>query len=226
MRYAWWWTVEGAPTPEEWSAFWAGATFLVTATAAVFALVQLRSYLAEVRERARPYVIADFGFRSTILYLHVWNSSQTPARNLRIAVTPPFESNRPDDARKLQRVTGPDFFVPQLAPGREIRWVLDTTPAYYANMALPRSYQVTLTYDDGRSERRKKPYSDVFTLSIEQWSEALADNDYPNKNWNIAHRVEGDIGKIRNSLDRIADALEPYEEVVEKREPDTAVLDE
>jgi len=202
------WRVAGAPTPEEWSAFWAGATAIIAASAATIALIQLRSYLLEVRERARPYVIADFGFRSTILFVHVWNSSPTPARDLTIRVDPPFESNRREDAEKLRRVTGEDFIVPQLAPGRQLRWVLDVTPAYYANKDLPRSYTVTLEYEDGRKGKRVR-YQDTYVLNIDQWSDALADNDYPNKNWNIAKRVEGDIGDIKKSIAKIASHLEP-----------------
>lgn len=220
-----WWNWAGWPSPEEWSAWWAFLTFFVTGGAAVAALIQLRAYITEREERARPFVIADYAFRSVLLSVAVTNSSGALATNIRISVEPPFQSSMSDRAAALNKVADPGYTIKQLAPGRTIQWTLDRTPDYFADKDLPRTYTVTVTYADPRAVRQKAwwkfwlpklpaEYSDSFLLDIDQWSEASADTDYDNKNWNAFERID-------KSVKRIADKAE---EAVNRLSADTAQI--
>lgn len=207
-----WWNADWAPTPEEWTALWAFCALLVTLGAALLALQQLRSYFEERFDRARPYVLVDYYFKSGfILQLSVVNVSETPAVNVRLEVDVPFQSTQPDNAATLNRIAGEDYVISQLAPGRKMRWTLDTSkPAYFLNTGLPRVYQVTARYDDpraiGKRRSRWRPtppesFTEIFTLDIRQYDQAAAETDYANREWNIAKRNEA-------RLERIAVAME------------------
>ena len=205
-----WWNWPGFPTAEEWTAWWGFLAFIVTGGAAVAALIQLRAYLGEREERARPFVIVDYHFRSVLLQVEVQNSSGTIATDVILQVTPPFGSNSQRDADALNARMGEGYVIRQLAPGRSIRWTLDRAPEYFENEDLPRTYEVVVKYTDPRFQRRPllrwwlpsmpARYEDSFTLDIDQWSLASAEVDYDNKNWNSLDRIDRSLRKIADKL--------------------------
>jgi hypothetical protein len=208
------WNIEGWPLPEEWAALWGFLTLIVTIVAATVALLQFGSYIREREERARPYLQADFEFRSILLDVVVKNISGSPATNVSITADPPIESTLADRTAVLSHVTSNAYRISQLAPGRDIRWFLDRAPDYYDDKTKPRQYTVTLSYDDPRATRPRRRwqfwraklqghYVEAFTLDIEQWGEASAEQDYDNQNWNINKRNEQVLRNIGQSLQRI-----------------------
>lgn len=215
-----WWNIDGWPLPEEWSAWWAGATFIVTLVAATIALLQFGGYIREREERARPYVQVDFEFRSVLLYVAVTNTSSSPATQVALTSTAPFRSSIANREPVFARIFSDDFRIAQLTPGRSISWMLDRAPDYYANITFPRSYLVTVSYNDPRATRRRfawqfwiaklpRSYSETFELDIEQWGEASAEQDYENQNWNINKRNEDVLKRAGADLKLIRQYLAP-----------------
>lgn len=220
IRIDGWWNIEGWPLPDEWSALWGFLGLLVTIAAATVALLQFGSYIREREQRARPYLQADFDFRSILLDVVVKNTSGSPATNIAIAVEPPFDSTDSERTKVLSYVTSSAYRISQLAPGRDIRWYFDRAPDYYSDKAKPRKYMVTLAYDDPRAIRRRRwwqfwlaklpaRYEESFTLDIEQWGEASAEQDYDNQNWNINKRNESVLKEISGSLRSMVSLLAP-----------------
>lgn len=179
-----WWNVQGWPTPEEWSAWWAFCGVAVTAVASTVALVQLTAYLDDRRTQTRPFVIVDLAFRpDQMMQVEVKNVSSTPAAEVRLSVSPPFQSTASYNDSVLRKITSPGYVIRQLAPGRGIRWSLDSAVLYYRRPDLPQNYTVTATYEDPRTRRRthkwqvwirrtSRTYVDIFELSLDQWNEA------------------------------------------------------
>lgn len=225
-----WWNIEGWPLPDEWSALWGFFSLVVTIVAATVALLQFGSYIREREQRARPYLQADFDFHSVLLYVVVKNTSGSPATNIAIAVDTPFDSTESERSEVLGRLTSNAYRISQLAPGRDIRWFFDRAPDYYSDETKPRKYTVTLAYDDPRAVRRrlwfqfwlaKLParYEESFTLDIDQWGEASAEQDYDNQNWNINKRNERVLQEISRSLRDIASLLETPPPPYQNRRP-------
>jgi len=195
-----------------WSSIFAGLTFLVAAIAAVVALVQLRAYFRDQWERGRPFVVFDFAFRSVLLTVELRNTSAVPATDLQVRTVPAFQSTpagRAEVANEAFKRT-----IAQLTPGRSIRYFIDRAPDYYGDKDLPRSYDVTVSYADGRTRRTYKTlwrraetvrYEQTFTLDIEQWSQALAETDYANKNWNAFDRMDKSLRDIKSAVKTIAE---------------------
>jgi hypothetical protein len=149
------WNAEWAPSAEEWSAFWAFCSLVVTTGAATLALIQLRAYFVERFESSRPYVMVNFEFRSEIiLEVVVRNYSATPASNVRVASEPGFESTMAGRAEVFAKITDDAYVIRHLGPGRKPRWTLDRAPDYFKDAAMPRSYEVTVSYEDPRAPLR------------------------------------------------------------------------
>jgi hypothetical protein len=208
-----WWRTAGWPAPEEWSAFWAFMTFLVALLAAGAALVQLHQYIKEKRDQSRPYLVIDFEFKSVLLYVSVRNISRTAATNVTLTTNEPFRSTDMSREQVFAELFSPAYTISQLAPDREIRWLLDRTPEYFADKNLPRRYVVTAEYDSSqraepsrwrRDRGSRRLYTDTFTLDINQWGEASGETDYANKNWNIHSRNERVLKALSVNLRDIA----------------------
>lgn len=182
----------GWPTTDEWQAWFSFLALIVTASAAVAALVQLRAYIREREDVSRPYLVVDYTFRSQVMYVSVKNISGALAANVRLRPDKPFESSNPGDAALLRRITSDSYRIHQLAPGREIRWFLDVASSYLDHPEFPRDYVVTATYEDPRRLRRKSRwrlwqpkaaavFGETFELSMAQWADAATDGEYDRK---------------------------------------------
>lgn len=225
-----WWRCGNCPSPDEWSAVFAGLTLLVASVAAIVALIQVKEYLNEQRDRRRPYVVVDFAFSgSSLMRVEIRNISSSPAMDLQLSVSPPFESSRQDDsATVLNEVFDGRTVISMLAPGRRILYSLDTAYSY-REAGLTRRYDVTATYHDATrsvraamlspSRRPAVTYSDRYVLDFAQWEKTAVETDYANKNWNIASRVETRVASIDGSLRAIAAASTAREKQVAKKWP-------
>lgn len=105
-----WWNIDGAPTPDEWTALFAGLTLVAAIIAAVIALRQLRAHFETARAQGRPYVIVDFAFKSILMQVEIKNIGATAASELTIRVTPPFESGLREQAATLNTEPEPAEF--------------------------------------------------------------------------------------------------------------------
>lgn len=208
----------GSVTADEWQAVFAGAGLVVTAMAALLALIQLRRYIEEREDAARPFLVVDYNFRSILMMIEVRNVSGAVASNIRLSVDKPFESHMAGRADVLNDLFSDAYRIKQLGPGRSIHWTFDRAPDYYAG-DYPRNYEVTASYNDPRLLRRLVPwkiwtrkipvrYAETFDLNFEQWGQANADVDYDDKNWNINHRNETRVEQIARGIGKIVDALE------------------
>lgn len=210
-----WWRVDGAPTATEWSALFAGLTLAVAIAAALVALGQHRAHLRAERARARPYVIVDYSFRSILMQVEIKNIGTSAASDVHLSVDPPFESGLQDQAERLNSVFSPAESIAMLAPGRRILYTFDRAPDYLTAQR-PERYTITARYRDlsSLSERKwwapwlKRPvtYTDEYPLDFRQWSQASAETDYDEKNWNIANRGEQREKEMVRALKSIAES--------------------
>lgn len=238
MWMGWWGSA--LPTSDEWSALWAFGTMLATfgtvlvglgtiviaGVAAWVALRQLRAYIAEQEERARPYLVVDFWFKSSFtLYVTVENISSTPATDLTLTSTPMIQGTLRDRNEALARIFNGEFVVPLVAPGRVIRWRVDAAHALFDRKDLPHRFEVTATYSDPRARAvgtdQPRRYSDVFILDLDAFGQASGEENYDNQLWNIAVRNERRVQSIDRSLDTVASVLR--ESATKTREPLTLV---
>jgi len=207
---------DGWPTAEQWSAFWAFATFGVAAVAAFIALRQFRAYAREQEERARPYLIVDFWFKANFsLYITVQNISGTPATNVTMMSSPlPLSHGRSADYDKsLAEVFGGGLVIPQLAPGATMRWYIGAAHELLSDPALPHRFEILVKYTDprGRASRGGGPKQYVdppFILDLAAFGLASGDSDYASKNWNIADRNERRFEAMKGSLASVASTLD------------------
>lgn len=214
------------PTAAEWAALWAFGTMVatfamvlvgigtlcITAVAAFAALRQFRAYIVEQEERARPYVVVDFEFRSVLLYVTVENVSSALATNVRMTARPMLKSTMDGRDDVLSNLLGGSFVIPQLAPGRKMNWLADRTADLFARDDMPHRIEVEVEYGGPRGRGGSSQYRDTFILDLDQYGQASGDQDYENKNWNIATRNEKRFGKVVDSLSDIGDALETLTE--------------
>jgi hypothetical protein len=184
-----WWHIDGAPSATEWSAFFAGGTFVVALLAAVFALAQLHGFFNAQWDQARPYIVVDFSFRSSLMQVEIRNIAQSAAAEVQLTISPPFRSTRSEDADTLNRVFSSAWQLDLLAPGRRILHTLDSAFLYVEHPEFPQVYEVHATYRDANARSRWRwrggwlrkttvRYDEVFRLSFAQWSEAASELDH------------------------------------------------
>ncbi len=206
------WHIEGWPTPAEWGAFWTFTTFVVALVAAIAAFSQLRIILEEREERERPYLAVDFEFRSLLVLISLENISPKLATSVTLTADPLPPFGRVEKQERLDEVFSGQFVIPQVAPGRRISWHLDAAPQLFEDEGAVRRFEITASYLDPLSRkvgwlgfRSSRPaprrYEDRFVLDLDQYRVAATQEDYDNKNWNIAQRNERQIKSIASSLE-------------------------
>lgn len=194
----------------------AGLSLLVTVVAASVALWQLRLYIREQEERARPYLMVDFWFKAnSSLYITLENISSTPATDVTMRSNPlPLSGGR--DAEydaALAEVFGGVLVIPQVAPGAVMRWYIDEAHALLPDRTRPHRFEVTVEYTDprarvSRSGSRKRYADPPFILDLAAFGFASGGNDYESKNWNIAVRNEARFEEMKKSLRSVAATLD------------------
>jgi hypothetical protein len=124
------------------------SAFIDTGTAAsAAALVDV----IQTGARSDPDVILDVVFEDGLLYLALRNLGCRPALDVSCSFDKPFRGlggERPLNELRLFRK------LPFLAPGREIRTLLDSTAAYFARRE-PARLQATLSWRTTAGEKRR-----------------------------------------------------------------------
>jgi hypothetical protein len=126
----------------------AALTFGVAALAAVYAKGQVGEARRLRLEQAQPYVTASLEpAEGQIAELVIRNEGKTPAYNVRFHIDPEY---RPANTA-LRDFTNSKLWregFPSMVPGQSIRLLIDTCPARANNLDLPRSYDVTVEFED------------------------------------------------------------------------------
>lgn len=223
-----WWNWDGWPRADEWAAWWTFATFVVATVAAVIALRQFAAYIAEREERARPYLVVDFVFQSRLLFVAVRNVSGALAANVTMTASPMLKSTSAGRDDVIAGILDGRQVIPQIAPGRAIQWFVDQAPDLYANSDLPHRVVVTVAYDDPSiraggwplARHRPRHYVDTFVLDLDQYGEASMEQDFENRNWNIATRNEHRLERLMQAAQRMANQLDRLGDAQVKRDAD------
>ena len=207
LRWPW-------PDGSDWQAIWTFFTFLIAAVAASVALAQLAAHQQAQRELTRPYVVVDFAFKSILLLIEVRNIGQAPAHNVELTWNPKPQALDERHGQAIERnlVNG---VIPFLAPGRTVRYSVGRAPDYWADDLMPKRYTVVARYRDPRGE----PFGEdeQMVLDLGQWADALADDDYENKNWNQLKWQTEAQRKIAAAVERFDSHLEGLSESVRVR---------
>jgi hypothetical protein len=189
-----WWRYEGAPTADEWSAFF--GAFVVVGL--VFAWYQLRQVDQSNRELAdsneevrrvnlelvRPRVLAEFDYERALfksrqaeftgsILVTISSTGASTAHDVAVSVTPPLQSLprffKPEKMEEYlagvnQKFDGSVLF-PQLTPGQRHGYFLGRFPDLTNDESgLPRRYTVTVTYTDAA---RINNFAESFTLDLD-----------------------------------------------------------
>lgn len=195
----------GTWTADDWAALWALCGVLVTAIAATFALVQLRLYIRESLDRARPFVICDFVFVESVLQFQLWNSSPTAAAKVKLSIDRPLRSSDHTWQNGGLDALLAGHEIPHFPPGRMIGWGFDYSPSCFEMPDL-RPYHVTVSYEDPRLMRRsrwwrlwepRRPvrYEEPFELDIRHWTEASIQPDGASKVTRALEKIDKTLKK-------------------------------
>lgn len=159
-------------SPEAWTAIAAWATAGVAAAAAVGATVLARRQVdyahKQVEEarttrenQAQPFVSVDFErSRASDIFMDfvIRNSGPTLARNVRFIFDMPLRSTLDDRKTPLRDAAILNKGIPTLPPGREYRMLFERMPDLYDDSELPRTYEVTVYFDDMEDRAHKLTY--------------------------------------------------------------------
>lgn len=196
-----WWRIDGWPTTGEWQAMWAFVTVLVAVVAAWVAIRQLNAHYEAQREKSRPYVVVDFGFRHLLLMIEVKNIGATPAFDIKINWDPMPQAPEDRQTQILKRCLV-DSSIPFLAPGRVIEYRVSLSPDYLSHEGLPHRYVVTAEYGD--STGQKFGDGETMVLDIDQWSESLAPKDGFQRVTEAIGQQKSEIKSMSTAVDRIS----------------------
>lgn len=189
-----WWRFPNMPTAEEWSAFF-GASALV---ALGFAWYQIRQIdqsnkaLIVSNEQARQVNLEAIRPRLQValesnrivsknrgapvagtLSIAVWNSGVSPARDVRLSVSPPFTSldqffNPGMMSEHFEEVNGVfngDVHFQTLNSGSKYIWFLGRAPELFtAPSSVPRKWRIEATY---RGTMSDTPFHDSFVIDLD-----------------------------------------------------------
>ena len=152
-------------------------------------------------QSAQPYVWADIQpdvQQGTMLHLVLGNAGPTVARNVRVAIDPPFPQSSGRVGRSAVAQRRLREGVLSLSPGRTIRWSLGRASDLMKDEEEVTVYRVRVTAEG--------PYGEIDPVETEirlsDWRESL---DTP----------EGSLHHIRKSIDKLVIAIESLENAVE-----------
>ena len=197
------------PDGSDWQAIWTFFTFLIAAVAASVALAQLAAHQQAQRELTRPYVVVDFAFKSILLLIEVRNIGQAPAHDVKLTWDPKPQSLDERHGQAIERNLV-DGVIPFLAPGRTVRYSIGRAPDSWSVDSVPMRYTVVARYRDPRGDKFGE--DERMVLDLGQWADALADDDYDNKNWNQFKWQTEAQRKIAAAVERVDSRLEDLSE--------------
>jgi len=117
------------------------------------------------RSRVRPYVIFDIVAEDRCFYAVLRNIGMTPALKVRTTTTPEIKKCVPQYASLCFIQEG----VALLAPGQEIRDLIDTTPSYLQKNRDV-TYEVNIEYGDVNGQQ----YKEKSMISVEHHRDRLS----------------------------------------------------
>jgi len=96
----------------------------------------------------RPEVILDIDFEEGAFFVSLRNIGTRPAQNVRTVLQPPIRGL--DGRQQLQEL--PVFRgIPFFAPGKQIRFLLDSSAAYFSRRE-PTRFVARIVYSDGEGK--------------------------------------------------------------------------
>ena len=96
----------------------------------------------------RPEVILDIDFEQGAFYVSLRNIGMRPAHDVRIVLEPPIRGL--DGSQQLQEL--PVFrSIPFFAPGKQIRFLLDASAAYFSR-GEPTRFAARIVYSNGEGK--------------------------------------------------------------------------
>jgi hypothetical protein len=154
---------------DAWAAIASWATLTISLAAAVFVYHQLREARLLREEQSRPFLIVDVALRSIIVELVIRNIGATAATNVIVFFDEPVTSSR---ANGVAWSTTPLFTtgMPLMAPGRIIRFFLDTLPGR-ESAGLPMTLRGRVTYRSAGP--RPRTYTETFDINLEVYRQSL-----------------------------------------------------
>jgi hypothetical protein len=147
---------------DAWSAVGLWITLVASALLARYAYRQLKEAQELRHEQTRPFVIVDVRFRSFLIEIEMHNAGTTAARDVRVEFAEPLTSaeSDPDWQHSTAFTTG----VPMMAPGRQMRFFLDS---YHKRVeqGLPQVIRGRVSYL-GPVESQHRTYDEDFVIDL------------------------------------------------------------
>jgi hypothetical protein len=179
----------------EWEAIGVWVTAGITLGLFVYAYVQLRDARELRIEQARPYIIVDLSFRRFLIHVSIKNTGQTAAKNVRVTFDEPLVASEPDRVEWQHSKPFTDG-IPFMAPGREMRYLLDTYPARAAQN-LPMTISGSVTYS-GADMLKHDPWTHAFLMDMEIYKHArLEERSMPD--------LVNEVAELRKELGKWTD---------------------
>lgn len=224
---------------EAWTAIAAWVTAGVAAAAAIGATVlarrqvdyahrQVEEARATRENQAQPFVSVDFEQSPAsfiFMDLVIRNTGPTVARNVRFEFDKPLQSTLDDRKTALRNAAILTKGIPTLPPGRTYRMLFERMPDLHDHPELPRSYDVTVQFEDVNDHVHTLTYRldlDIFydteQLAIygaHDSAKALMEIEKRLKKWDVR---SGMRVWLRDEKQQAAEDRAYYEEQRRKRE--------
>lgn len=234
-----WWRIDGWPTAGEWQAVWALVAAALTGILLYVAWKQLHglsesnSRLAESntllaesnRALSRPTVVVEFAFEriawrnfnnapnESNVYVLVQNVGASPAIDLTLGVSPSFDATdkklSAEGLRALNGLFDGATKIRMIAPGQQLKYILDSAKDALNNQDLPAEYVVSATYTD---IERSSEYSESFILQMAPWAMSIAEV-------NAAKQISKDIQFVSENLRSTQRGLPSLASSIRRLEP-------
>jgi hypothetical protein len=107
-----------------------------------------RSYEHSGTSAPRPEIILDVDFEDGALFISLRNIGSRPAHNVSTAIEPPIRG-----LGGTQRLSELAVFrgIPFFAPGKQIRFLLDSSAAFFSR-GEPTRFSARISYSDGNGK--------------------------------------------------------------------------
>ena len=110
----------------------------------------------------RPYLVSYFEIvRNNIILFTVKNNGKSQAKDITVSFNPEMNATQHED--KIRNILSKSFNKFSLQPQQELKTYIDQIGRYLKNPDFPRSYEVSVRYHHGNTD---KQYKDIFRLDI------------------------------------------------------------
>jgi hypothetical protein len=143
----------------------------------------------------RPYLIVDVDFENLLVVLSIRNTGGTAASSVLVRFDQRLRSSAPDLKLDWQDSTFFTTGMAMMAPGRELRYVIDRYPDRVGS-GLPMMIKGVATYV-GHSDKRS--YRESFAIDLTNYSGSLIDKK------GVPELIDS-VDSLRDSLVNVADS--------------------